>query len=132
MQSDKMDLTKLKQFRAAAKAGITKSVKDIEHFVQVASIHDIIAKKVSINKALQNISNYNDKIYEQYDFDVAAARIESEMIEDFAYEEKVQSYLSILASAQQSKGPNTTAQPQKAVVKLPALTLPKFGGEVTL
>lgn len=52
---------------AAATGGTTKLMNDFDTFFASASSADIAAEKVSINKALNDITSYDEKLYELYD-----------------------------------------------------------------
>ena len=124
-----MDIGKLRQLKGGVKGGLTISTKELQTFIERASSAELLAKRTSIRRALDKIANYNDQIYALCDDDI----LSEEMANDMAYEEDIEVLLALIDEKinSLSKVPinNQTNNKTKSVVKLPALTLPKFGGD---
>lgn len=120
------ELASARRSKAAFKGGITKSIKDLDDFIKVASEDDIVAKKVTVNKALHHIANLNERIA---DLLTEGEELHDEVISDMQYEEVVQKALVKLDKVLKSKGTPTN---QKSFIKLPEISLPRFSGDPAL
>ncbi len=119
------EFNKTRRLKSAQKGGLTRIFKDLDVFLSTASENAIVSKKATIERALLNITSLSEKLYSLIEDEDS---LDAEVANDLAYDEQIQCILVKLEQGRQVIS-RANLGIQKSTVKLPALTLPRFGGD---